>query len=128
MFDIGFLEMLVLMVLALIVLGPERLPKVARTVGYYLGRARAMMNSVKEEMEREVALKELKEAADSTRKSFNQGLEGLDNDMRSIKQDVKASVEHAGDEPAEDDAPSSNDSGHGEYEPPSPPVRDDEKP
>ena len=40
MFDIGFLELAVIMVLALLVLGPERLPKAARTVGHYFGKAR----------------------------------------------------------------------------------------
>lgn len=53
MFDIGFVEMLVIGVLGLLVLGPERLPRVARTLGYWIGRARAMFNHVRDELERE---------------------------------------------------------------------------
>jgi sec-independent protein translocase protein TatB len=60
MFDIGFLEMLVILVLALIVLGPERLPKAARTVGYWLGKARRYIEGMKAEVEREFDSSELK--------------------------------------------------------------------
>jgi sec-independent protein translocase protein TatB len=53
MFDIGFVEMLVIGVLGLLVLGPERLPRVARTVGHWVGRARATFNNIRDELERE---------------------------------------------------------------------------
>ena len=55
MFDIGFSEMLVIAVVALVVLGPERLPKAARFAGLWVRRARAQWNSVKDELERELA-------------------------------------------------------------------------
>jgi len=61
MFDIGALELVVIGVVALIVLGPERLPKVARTAGFWLGRARRAFLSVKEEIDREMKAQELKE-------------------------------------------------------------------
>ncbi len=54
MFDIGSAEMLVVVIVALIVLGPERIPKVVRTIGLIIGRARAMLRSVQAEMEREL--------------------------------------------------------------------------
>ena len=60
MFDIGFSEMLVIAVVALVVLGPERLPKAARFAGLWVRRARAQWNSVKDELERELAADELK--------------------------------------------------------------------
>jgi sec-independent protein translocase protein TatB len=61
MFDIGALELVLIGVVALIVLGPERLPKVARTAGFWLGRARRAFLSVKEEIDREIKAEELKE-------------------------------------------------------------------
>ncbi|HEV7137519.1 MAG TPA: Sec-independent protein translocase protein TatB [Steroidobacteraceae bacterium] len=56
MFDIGFSEILVIFVLALIVLGPEKLPKVVREVGRWVGRARAMARQFQEQLEEEVDL------------------------------------------------------------------------
>ncbi len=60
MFDVGFSEILVIFVLALIVLGPERLPKVAAQVGKILGRARAMARQFREQLEEEITLEERK--------------------------------------------------------------------
>jgi sec-independent protein translocase protein TatB len=60
MFDISFSELLVIAVVALVVIGPERLPKVARTVGVLLGRAQRYVSDVKADINREVALEELK--------------------------------------------------------------------
>lgn len=54
MFDVGFWELLVIALIALIVLGPERLPELARTVGLWIGRARAAFYSVRQEVEREI--------------------------------------------------------------------------
>ncbi|MEN9464250.1 MAG: twin-arginine translocase subunit TatB [Pseudomonadota bacterium] len=61
MFDIGFSELLLIAVLALIVLGPERLPKAARTVGLLVGKIKRSINSMQEELERQVRTEELKE-------------------------------------------------------------------
>jgi sec-independent protein translocase protein TatB len=61
MFDVGALELLVISVVALIVVGPERLPKLARTAGLWVGRARRAFSSVKEEIDREIKADELKE-------------------------------------------------------------------
>lgn len=61
MFDIGFLELLVIMVVALIVIGPERLPRVARHAGRWIGRARRSLTRIKEEIDRELRADELKE-------------------------------------------------------------------
>lgn len=61
MFDIGFSELILIMVVVLLVVGPERLPKVARTAGLYLGRARRMVATVKADVARELAAEELKQ-------------------------------------------------------------------
>ena len=83
MFDIGFSELMVIGIVALVVIGPERLPKVARTVGHLLGRVQRYVNDVKSDINREMQLDELKklqsevtESArsleDSVRKEFEQ--------------------------------------------------------
>lgn len=59
MFDIGFAELLVLAVIAMVVIGPEKLPSVARTVGKTLGKARRMMTNLQNQIEQEVKLDEL---------------------------------------------------------------------
>ncbi len=59
MFDFGFSEILLTSAIALVVLGPERLPKVARQVGNWLGRARAMARQLSEQLDREVSADEL---------------------------------------------------------------------
>lgn len=61
MFDIGFLEILLIGVLALLVLGPERLPGAIRTVSYWMSRIRRSFQQVKMELEREVDIAELKQ-------------------------------------------------------------------
>jgi sec-independent protein translocase protein TatB len=65
MFDIGFSELLVIAVVALIVIGPERLPKVARTLGHLFGRMQRYVNDVKADISREMELEELKKIQSS---------------------------------------------------------------
>lgn len=83
MFDVGFSEMLVIAVVALIVLGPERLPKAARFAGLWVRKARAQWYSVKAELEAEIAneqfrhelqapLDEIKQSLDSTSASVDE--------------------------------------------------------
>jgi sec-independent protein translocase protein TatB len=60
MFDVGFSEMVVIAIVALIVIGPERLPAVARTVGTLLGRLRRYTNDVKAEVNRELQLEDVR--------------------------------------------------------------------
>lgn len=60
MFDVGFLELMVIMVLGLLVLGPERLPKAAQKVGYWLGKARRYVDSMKSQVEAEFDSSEVK--------------------------------------------------------------------
>lgn len=60
MFDIGFTELLICMIVALLVLGPERLPGAVRTVGRWVGRARHTVNQFTEQIDREIRAEELK--------------------------------------------------------------------
>jgi Tat protein translocase TatB subunit len=65
MFDIAFSEVLIIFVLALVVLGPEKLPKVAAQVGRWIGRARGMARQFREQLEEEVNLEEARKAPHS---------------------------------------------------------------
>ncbi|SEL28045.1 sec-independent protein translocase protein TatB [Atopomonas hussainii] len=60
MFDVGFSELVLIAVLALIVLGPERLPVAARMLGLWVGRLKRSFNSVKAEVEREIGADEIR--------------------------------------------------------------------
>lgn len=75
MFDIGFAELLVLSVIALVVLGPERLPEAARAVGRWAGKARAFARSITNELDKEVRYSEttaqLRAAQASVKKQMN---------------------------------------------------------
>ena len=84
MFDIGFSELMVIAVVALIVIGPEKLPKVARTVGHLFGRMQRYVNDVKSDISREVALDDLRKLQSS-----------MQDTVRSVEQSVTAEVQSA---------------------------------
>ena len=69
MFDVGFWELVLVAVVALVVIGPERLPKVARIAGLWMGRARRTLASVKEEIDRELRAQELQDILKKQAKS-----------------------------------------------------------
>ena len=89
MFDVGFSELIVIGIVALVVIGPERLPGVARTAGHLLGRLQRYVSDVKSDISREMQLDELKklqsEMQDSAR-SLEQSFKG---EMRSVEQSVE---------------------------------------
>jgi sec-independent protein translocase protein TatB len=100
MFDVGFSELVVIALVALIVIGPERLPRVARTLGALLGRAQRYVNDVKADIQREVDLDELKnirntfqEAAKSVEQSVHQVGEELQSAGASLNQSISAAGE-----------------------------------
>ena len=84
MFDIGFTEMLVIAVVALIVIGPEKLPGVARTLGHLFGRMQRYVNDVKADIQREMELDELKKLRKDVEES-----------ARSIEDSVRKEVDQA---------------------------------
>ena len=72
MFDVGFWELAIIAAIALLVIGPERLPKAARTAGLWVGRARRMVTDVKADIDREIRegdLAELKKAGEELKKT-----------------------------------------------------------
>lgn len=81
MLDIGWLELLVIFVLLLVVLGPARLPEVARSMGLWLGRLRRMYNNFKLEMEREIGM-------DDVRRQLHN--EQVMSEMKALEQETKS--------------------------------------
>jgi len=69
MFDVGFWELALIGLILLLVVGPERLPKLARTAGLWVGRGRHMLSSMKAEIDREIKAQELKEILDQQARS-----------------------------------------------------------
>ena len=99
MFDIGFTELMVIAVVALIVIGPERLPKVARTVGLLFGRMQRYVNDVKADISREMALDDLRklqaniqDTANSLEQSMKQEVGAVESDLNKIAGDAQAAV------------------------------------
>ena len=89
MFDIGFSELLVIAVVALLVLGPERLPKAARFAGLWVRKARQQWYSVKSEFERDLAADELQRSLRETRESLRQAEEQLRSGVDSVRTQVE---------------------------------------
>jgi len=89
-FDIGFGELLLIAVVALVVLGPERLPKAARFAGLWVRRARNQWDSVKQELERELHAEELKRNLDAVRQSMRQAEQEMRDGTRQVQQQAEA--------------------------------------
>ena len=74
MFDVGFSELLLVGLIALLVFGPERLPRVAREAGLWIKKARNMASSVKQEIDHELQMQELKETMDKQKREMERML------------------------------------------------------
>jgi sec-independent protein translocase protein TatB len=88
MFDLGFSELLLIAVVALIVVGPERLPKVARTAGHLLGRLQRYVGDVKSDIQREMQLEDLKKL----QQQVEQQARELENSLRGQVNSVEADL------------------------------------
>ena len=91
MFDIGFSELLVIGLVALIVIGPEKLPRVARTVGLLIGRLQRYVADVKSDINREVELEELRKMRDSVQEAAA----SLESSVTSGLSQTQAELNHA---------------------------------
>jgi sec-independent protein translocase protein TatB len=95
MFDIGFSELMVIALVALIVIGPERLPRVARTLGHLAGRLQRYVADVKADINREVELEELRKMRDSVQQSASSMESSFNAELRKTESDLNAAVEGA---------------------------------
>src|SRR3989337_216514 len=93
MFDLGFTELMVIALVALVVIGPERLPRVARTLGHLAGRLQRYVADVKADISREVELDELKKMRDSMQEAAS-GMESSFNaELQKTEAELNAAAE-----------------------------------
>lgn len=96
MFDVGFSELIVIGIVALVVIGPEKLPRVARTLGHLLGRAQRYVNDVKSDINREIQLDELRklqtQVVDSARNMESSIRQEMDSARASLEQPISSAV------------------------------------
>lgn len=100
MFDFSFGELAVCLLVALVVLGPEKLHGLIQGLGRFVGRARSYLRTLSMELERETELGELRRQVEETRQMFREQAEGFENAVKSVRQDI----EHSGD--SQDSSPS----------------------
>jgi len=98
MFDIGFSEIVVVGVVALVVIGPEKLPRVARTLGHMFGRLQRYVGEVKADITREIELDELRklqtEVKDAAR-DFEHSVTNVATEFRSTARDIETQLNSA---------------------------------
>jgi sec-independent protein translocase protein TatB len=111
MFDISLFEMVVIGVVALIVIGPERLPGVARTAGHLFGRMQRYVNDVKSDIQREIELDELRKLRDSVQdsareieQSVSREFDRADQEMRELQELIDPAARPEPDAVKADDA------------------------
>lgn len=108
MFDIGFSELIVIAVVALIVVGPERLPRVARMAGHLLGRLQRYVGDVKADINREIQLEELRKLEAELRasaSSIEQQVHQVGSDLQQLGQSVQQEIAPPAEPVAADSAP-----------------------
>lgn len=109
MFDIGFWELMLIGVVGLVVIGPDRLPGVARKLGYWVGRARRFVNNVRQDIDREIRQDELRQALerdaslDEIKTIINDSRFTIEDETEQAKPEhvVKARADEAESETAE---------------------------
>jgi len=89
-FDIGFWELVLISVVGLVVLGPERLPHAIRSVSRFIGAAKSMANSVKDELSHELKVQELQE---NLRKAEQMGMDDLSPELKSSVEELKKAAQ-----------------------------------
>src|SRR5688500_7733636 len=87
MFDVSFVELMLIGIVGLLVLGPEKLPVAARTVGGFVRRARNSWNSVRSEFERELAAEDLKRTMRETARDLD-----LSEEIRAAERDIRETI------------------------------------
>jgi sec-independent protein translocase protein TatB len=93
MFDVGLSELMIIAVVALVVIGPERLPKVARTAGLLLGRLQRYVRDVKSDINREIQLDELKKMQQEMTDQVTNLQTSVTHEMREVESSVSKVIE-----------------------------------
>ena len=108
MFDVNFSEILVILVVALIVIGPDRLPAVARSMGQWMGRIQRFVSSVKQDVNRSMELEELRELERKVKAeaaALEQSAQQVGNDIKRETRQIGQEVENAGTGPGRSTTP-----------------------
>lgn len=92
MFDVSFTELMIIGVVALVVIGPERLPKVARTAGLVLGRLQRYVSDVKADIHREIQLDELKQMQKQVVDQVTSLESSVKHEIHEVETSVSASI------------------------------------
>jgi sec-independent protein translocase protein TatB len=88
MFDIGFWELCLIAIMALLVFGPEKLPGAARSAGLWIGRIRSMISNVKQEIDRELHLQEIQESIKQSDQQVHQFLEDTKGHLNDLNKPI----------------------------------------
>lgn len=94
MFDIGLLELFIVATIALIVLGPEKLPSAARSLGLMIGKFRRTINGIQEDIERQARLDELKKKLDDPESIFEDNSSPNDSDSYDDEQEAQQDLDN----------------------------------
>jgi len=100
MFDVSFTELLIIAVVALLVVGPERLPKVARTAGHLLGRLQRYVSDVKADISREMQLDELKRLQQQVQDTARDMESSVNKEMAAVEESVQETWTISDEQPA----------------------------
>jgi sec-independent protein translocase protein TatB len=99
MFDLAFTEMMIIGLVALIVIGPEKLPRVARTMGHLAGRLQRYVADVKADISREVELDELRKMRDSMQQAASDFQSSVQTELTKTESELNKTVEDAVNDP-----------------------------
>ncbi|MBX3630113.1 MAG: Sec-independent protein translocase protein TatB [Nitrosomonas sp.] len=89
MFDISFFEIMIIAIVALIVIGPERLPQVARTLGHLIGRCRQLVYSIKTDIHNELRMEELK----NMHNTMQETMHSIESTVREEINEIKSATQ-----------------------------------
>ena len=92
MFDIGFFEICLIAIIALLVIGPEKLPRVARTTGLWVGKMRGMVKTVQYEIDEQIRIEELKKSLERAAQPINDEITKTISDTEKSFQQAKSNI------------------------------------
>lgn len=100
MFDIGFFEVCLIAIIALVVIGPEKLPRVARTTGLWLGKFRGMVRTVKYDIDEQIRMDELKQSLEKVKKEavpisddFKETFEEMQSTLKETEAEIEKNID-----------------------------------
>lgn len=100
MFDMGFLELLIIGVVGLLVLGPERLPKAARTLGLWIGKIKRTVSGMQREISAQLEAEELRQKLNEQQKKLDESVKQVKRDVESLAEPESGRVEDKQQSPA----------------------------